>query len=127
MKKAGRSCFVYYNIRRKIFSVRNLRNGLVREYIEKGCVYNCLFEVSQSGRARVLREQTKNIHAGILCDTWIMNDPRMKSLEAVQVTYNPYKYDTFVTVPDLRPIKGAQYVMLDSKADVKMIAYGPIY
>lgn len=54
---------------------------------------NAQFKVSKAGRARVLKEKRKNVHAGVVGD-WDRKALARRRKRAV--TYNPYKYETFV-------------------------------
>ncbi len=66
------------------------------------------FVVSASGRARVLRERQKNVHAGVrgqfldwapidlaLSSQWALRKHHAE-LEGKPITYNPYRHETFV-------------------------------
>jgi hypothetical protein len=90
---------VYWNIRKRLWSVRHAGRVIHR----LGVLYlrNCKFTVQQGGRERMVREQVKNIHAfvdgdfdpQILAHVDISDMLRRNTLE---VTYNPYKHETFV-------------------------------
>lgn len=69
------------------------------------------FVVSQAGRARVLRERCKNVHAGVR-GTWEVVDEPLSMKGWARVTYNPYKYDSFVRARDERPLEGADEVRM---------------
>jgi hypothetical protein len=78
---------------------------------------DCTFKVSEAGRQRVLRERRKNVHAGIVGTapksilTAIKSD--YMAGDGVPITYNPYKYDSFVSkLDDTRKIKQAKIVTL---------------
>lgn len=91
--------FAYRNLHRDCWSVKALEGklkGRVIYHAKAVTLWNCTFKVSEAGRQRVLREQKKNVHAGVVgmldesTANWIpmsMGKP---------VTYNPYKYDSFV-------------------------------
>jgi len=50
-------------------------------------------KVSQAGRRKVLREGRKNVHAGLVGTLiHLENQP----FHGEKITYNPYKYDSFV-------------------------------
>ena len=55
-------------------------------------------KVSEAGRQRVLREQRKNVHAGIVGQWRDADMPLVSNDYWLPVTYNPYKYETFVYV-----------------------------
>jgi hypothetical protein len=66
-------------------------------------MYGVEFKVSEAGRQRVLRKRRKNVHAGVvgyLCST-PMHTYRK---DEIQVTYNPYRDETFVKVGYWAPI-----------------------
>ena len=87
--------FVYFNLHRKCFSVKALEGinkGRVIKHAFFVALENVTFKVSEAGRQRVLKEQRKNVHAGVV-------GTLVNSLDVVgseRVTYNPYKGNTFV-------------------------------
>ncbi len=66
------------------------------------------FRVSEAGRQRVLKEQRKNVHAGVVgilsedSDTGYFID--MAQRQGERITYNPYRFSTFVRATDESPI-----------------------
>jgi len=92
--------FVYFNLHRKLWSVRNVKTGRVIDHTDYIVLTDVKFKVSQAGRQRVLREKKKNVHAGV--QGYVANDEDIKSIRILgkqgSVTYNPYKYDSFVMV-----------------------------
>ena len=107
---------VYRNLHKKCWSVR--QRGKVKLHTDYICLQNAEFKVSQKGRERVLREQRKNVHAFIksfIVDAAEINkmEDAMESygqdVEWTDVSYNPYKYSSFVTATE-KPIKFARYV-----------------
>jgi len=118
---------VYFNLHRKVWSVRALegRNkGRVIVHAERVILRDAKFVVQQAGRDKVVREQRKNIHAFVrgeleavkggeatrcvpswmhplLEECWTRDDGRYARQGAEhgrKVTYNPYRENTFVTV-----------------------------
>ena len=75
--------------------------------------------VSQAGRQRVLRERAKNVHAGLVGTLrWCQgNDdkvglarpelPAMTDNPVTTLSYDPYRWSTFVRLPDERPVARA--------------------
>ena len=108
---------VYRNLHKKCWSVR--QRGKVKLHTDYICLKDAEFKVSQKGRERVLREQKKNVHAFI--KGFIVDPSEINKMEAamesylpqddmwVDVTYNPYKYNSFVTATE-KPIYRADYV-----------------
>jgi|TARA_B110000495_G_C23040036_1_gene623163 hypothetical protein len=92
----GRPVFAYKNLHKNCWSVK--QDGLVKAHTKLLAMYNCTFKVSKSGRERVLKEQRKNVHAGI--EGYVENrktvDWRNSHPTAQAVTYDPYKYENFV-------------------------------
>jgi hypothetical protein len=91
---------VYRNLHKKCWSVR--QRGKVRLHTDYICLKSADFKVSQKGRTRVLKEQRKNVHAfikGFIVNPTEINNKccHEEGIEWADVTYNPYKYDSFVT------------------------------
>ena len=98
----GTKVEVYWNLHKKCWSIRHAHGKLIadrphRNYLE---VQDVTWVVQQGGRERVLREGKKNVHAfarGTLIETkGFPHHKRQGRGSAVAVTYNPYKYDTFM-------------------------------
>lgn len=115
--------YVYWNLHKFLFSVKNTRTGLVHAHARQVVIKNATFAVSQAGRARVLRERRKNVHAGVRGKMALIEVERPGPGGAgtntggdmrgwTRVTYNPYKYDSFVRASDERPVEGAEEVRL---------------
>jgi hypothetical protein len=99
--------FVYFNLHKKCFSIKALEGamkGRVVAHRDNVLLFHTTFKVSQAGRERVLREKRKNVHAGV-CGTWYDSGDKHGTLSSVKergelVTYNPYKYTSFVYKED---------------------------
>ncbi len=93
---------IYFNLHKKCLSIRH--KGLVIAHAAAAELTDIKFAVSQAGRARVLREKRKNVHAyvrGTLASYIPLGESVPYDNEVVStVTYNPYKYDSFVRVVD---------------------------
>ena len=119
-----RKVFVYYNLHKHKWSVKDVKTGRVIGHHYEVSLYNAKFKVSEAGRARVLKEKRKNVHAGV--EGYLTTDVLARKMDGTilwesqserhAVTYNPYKYDTFVTVTDEEPIHKAYFV--------RMVSYG---
>jgi len=92
-----------------VWSVKNRQTGLVVDRSSVVILKDCLLKVSQAGRARVLRDKRKHVHAGV-SGTRIDTVPNgiMR-----RVTYNPYKTETFVYCDTGLPVLSAQFVILN--------------
>ena len=107
--------FVYFNLHKKCWSVKALEGpnkGRVIAHEDTINLWMPVFKVSQKGRERVLREKVKNVHAGIV-GQWY-KDSVFELTKCVEVTYNPYKYSSFVTKINKYPIKSANIAMLSN-------------
>jgi hypothetical protein len=123
----------YYNLHKQCLSARPTgRYGYVRHY-QFLAVKNVKFAVQPAGRQKVLNEKKKNVHAFVRGDmvTW---SPHRKEGEFYdpmdidvsverfreddryrEVTYNPYKYESFVTADSKYPIYEADHVWIIGK------------
>ena len=102
----SRKVFVYKNLHKDCWSIK--QDGLVKAHTEEVRMWDCAFQVNAKGRQKVLDEQRKNVHAGI--KGYIDNDQQVPS--GVEVTYNPYKYDSFVDKATELPIYSSQFTTL---------------
>jgi len=115
--------FAYRNLHRQCWSVKALEGplkGRVIYHANEITLINCDFKVSQAGRQRVLREQKKNVHAGVqgyMSDIFTFADPQCHGCDT-PVTYNPYKYDSFVDARCEVPVSSAMFVNLNPKGKV---------
>jgi hypothetical protein len=103
----GEQVFVYRNLHRDCWSVRSKKTGLVIAHVQGLTLHDAKFKVSEAGRQRVLREQKKNVHAGI--------EGRLQRHQsylspASEVTYNPYRAGTFYCRFGERPVTEASEV-----------------
>lgn len=109
--KPGDRVEVYRNLHKDCFSVK--KNGRVVLHVFNNEDFNMRevkFAVQPAGRAKVVREKRKNVHAFI---RGIYTGPILDCWQAT-VTYNPYKYDHFYTSfgGNDFPIFGARRVTL---------------
>lgn len=108
--------FVYFNLHKNLFSVKALtgeHKGKVVAHMNELNLKDVSFRVSEAGRQRVLAEKRKNVHAGVV---GYLNLTSFDSMDcAEEVTYNPYKHDSFVYKKDASKIKGASKAFLKAK------------
>lgn len=89
---------IYFNLHKKCFSVQKKNekgNWIVCEHRNEIALRNVNFKVSEAGRQRVLREKRKNVHAFV--EGEIESDFIAPPQKFHQVSYNPYKLDSFFT------------------------------
>ena len=112
-KPTGQRVYVYFNLHRKLWSVRALdgpHKGRVIAHKRGVVLQDVTPRVSQAGRERVLRERKKNVHAGLV-GYWVpFNTPITEHM--VPITYNPYKYESFVYVSDKSAYTGTRKALL---------------
>ena len=110
----GQRVMVYYNLHKHTFPVQ--KNGIVVMHADFVKLEDVEFRVRQGGKEKVRKEKSKNVHAFVIgnlvdfcqypCDE-IPEEPTGNV-----VTYNPYKYDTFVYRDSEEPIINAKEVDL---------------
>jgi hypothetical protein len=113
--------YVYRNLHKDCWSVKALEGnnkGRVVYHAQTVTLSNCTFKVSKAGRERVLRERRKNVHAGVVGQLGRINVPLSYMPQMTAVTYNPYKYESFVRKNnDFMPVHNASWVyMADDKS-----------
>ena len=130
----GLKCFVYFNLHRKVWSIKALEGehkGRVIAHSSMVEMSDCSFKVSEAGRQRVLRDKRKNVHAGIVgvvrtigenMDTLSRTAMRREANWVrhgghpayTPITYNPYKFSTFVRRSTETPVTSARWALLDA-------------
>ena len=108
--------FVYYNLHKHVWSIKALSGpdkGRVIGHSPTVLLYDAVGKVSEAGRQRVLREKRKNVHAGIV-GTLVHREVE-GYFPGLPVTYNPYKYDSFVYSDSEKPYTGSQFVYMDNR------------
>jgi len=125
---AGERVFVYYDLHRECWFLKSLKTGRVLNYrdlpgggrekilVREVGILGAEFKVSEAGRQRVIQEQSKNIHAGVVGLVLPVTDA-MRAGAKRGVKYNPYKYSTFVDALTLEPVHSAQYAVLVRDGD----------
>jgi hypothetical protein len=106
--------FVYFNLHKKLFSIKAMEGanrGRVVAHSDEVFLTDAVFKVSEAGRQRVLRERRKNVHAGVLGQWQQPNEGGYP----VRVTYNPYKYSSFVEMGSEVPVHSARRVHLKNR------------
>ena len=113
---------VYYNLHKNIFSVRH--RGRVIAWGNRVTIENPEYVVREKGRQKVLEEGRKNVHAfvrGTLSDinNFKFGKIQQRLSEPREVTYNPYKYDSFVYGSTYQPVKKSKWARLIKKGNDK--------
>jgi len=115
---------VYFNLHKKVFSVKDGKSGLVTDHSNGVLILNPVFKVSEKGRQRVIKEQRKNVHAAVRGQL-ISKD--LQDVESVKAhlesqgyklhaaTYQPYVCGSFILVDTKEAISQAQMAFLINK------------
>lgn len=109
--------FCYFNLHKFVFSLRNKKTKKVEIHSDRAVLKNCIFKVSQAGRARVLAEKRKNVHAGVDGELQDLDvDFYINNLQDfTEITYNPYKFSSFVDKNNENAVVSAELVILYKK------------
>lgn len=101
----------YFNLHKQCLSIRPM-GGKV-SHANAVVFQDAQFVVSKAGRERVLREKRKNVHAFVrgtptsVYATGVRVEllkEYCESNELRRITYNPYKYETFVYADTEEPV-----------------------
>ena len=113
----ARKVFVYKNLHKDCWSIK--QDGLVKAHSDNKPIrlYSAMMKVNKKGRERVLKEKRKNVHAGI--SGYISYpDPSFACWDGIgwwemsPITYNPYKYESFVDKRTEKPRWFASFVKM---------------
>lgn len=113
---------VYYNLHKNVFSVRH--KGKVIAWGNRVTIESPEYVVREKGRQKVLEEGRKNVHAfvrGTLSDinNFKFGKIQQRLSEPRELTYNPYKYDSFVDGDTYQPVKKSKWARLIKKGNDK--------
>lgn len=108
--RRGLKVFVYKNLNRACFSVRDVKTGRVLCHCDSLLLKDATFKVSEAGRQRVLREGRKNVHAGVEGELVLDPDAFRNYCGFLRrVRYDPYRSGRFLD-PRGKPVADADYV-----------------
>jgi len=115
----GDKVMVYYNLHKHTFSIS--RNGKVIAHADYVKLIDVEFRVRQGGREKVLKDKRKNVHSFVIgtlmdyCKFPCENLPSEPNSNIV--TYNPYKYNSYVVKDTEEPIYSAGEVEMINLRD----------
>lgn len=114
--------FIYYNLHKKMFSIKNMKSGLVIGHTLNLTLKDATFKVSEKGRQRVIREKRKNVHAGVV--GYIDSNVMLKDLTGLRLaTYNPYKFSSFVDKETNQALSNAKTIKLSINNHIPRMEY----
>lgn len=102
---------VYKNLRRGDWSIAESKGngrGRVIDHRREVTLLDVMFYVSDSGRARVVRNQCREVHAWCIGD--IADTAPASHGDRVAVTYNPYRSGSFTRRDNGATVDRADYV-----------------
>ena len=114
--------YIYFNLHKKMFSVKNLKTGLVIAHVNNICLREATFKVSEQGRQRVVKERVKNVHAGV---TGYIIQEIPSQVPMRKARYNPYSVSTFIDKESSEPVFNAEIVIFEVHSMVPTIKYLP--
>ena len=120
---SGQKVRVYRNLHTGTWSVQDAKSGIVIAHEEQIALRDASFIVRPAGQAKVRATRRKNVHA-FIAGTVAGKADGKKTFDLVeQASYNPYRFDTFVThkVGDpsvTAPAGPADYAVLDAHSRV---------
>ena len=93
---------VYYNLHKKCWSIRN--KGKVISHLAELEMSNVSFRVQPGGRAKAVAEQVRNVHAFARGEIVEESEIDSETPLGREITYNPFKYESFVYADDGSPV-----------------------
>lgn len=102
---------VYRNLNNGKLSLRgvDVHNRLVVDHTDRVLLTNCEFKVSESGRQKVIENNRKNVHATVRGEVREFESTTLDT----ELTYNPFKFESFVTRDEHTPVHTAEKVCID--------------
>lgn len=109
----GRLVFVYYNLHKHLWSVRDVKSGLVIGHCERVTLKDVKYKVSEAGRLRVISSGQKNVHAG--CKGILIPEVDIDLEDAVEISYNPRRKSNFFEAKGEKEVHSDDLVVLANK------------
>lgn len=108
----GKEVRIYRNLNNGRMSVQCKKDG---RWLVAGHVTDCIieavtFKISEAGRQRVIRENTKNVHAWGQGKLLVQFD--LSKRASIELSYNPYKHETFIDRLTRKPIYSCRYLIV---------------
>jgi hypothetical protein len=100
---------VYRNLHKHCWSVRSVQTGKVVAHVDVATVKDARFVVRPAGRAKVLRDGRKNVHAFVKGE-WVPDEPD-KGYDG-QASYNPKRFGYFRDTVTDSPVHQSPKVFL---------------
>lgn len=102
--------FSYRNLNRKgvVWSIKDCKTNRVIDRAHEVYFEDVELKVSQAGRERVVKEQRKNVHAGV---KGIRIFAVKNNIQWLKASYNPYKNQSFI-LENGQPIQFAKFAKL---------------
>ena len=117
MLKNGMRVRVYWNLHKQKYSVQDAKTNRVVAHVTAIALQDCKLTIRKSGQERARKEGRKNVHAFVT--GMFYTDERYKNAwwidGARQVSYNPYKNDTFMR--ENKPIHTSPIITMGTHDD----------
>jgi hypothetical protein len=110
---AGQKVKVYFNLHTHLFSVKDLKTGLVVAHGNNIMLEGIEFKVHEAGRQRVLAEGRKNVHAYVIGN--YVGTAEELTIPLRDAYYNPKTQDSFTDRETGRKLKDATVAYLSDK------------
>jgi len=124
----GKRVMVYYNLHKKTFSIQY--KSLVIAHADYVKLKNVEFRVRQGGKEKVRAEMSKNVHAFVIGDLIDFKPYQSTDIpspsSSKSITYDPYKYDTFVYRDTEEPVTSAREVEMINQPGGKIFQINEI-
>ena len=109
--KEGDAVVVYYNFRKKCYSIVNKKTGRVCGYSNQFMIKDVISKVYEKRRQLVLRDKRKNVHA-FLIGSYIENEIELNVDKMKKLYYNPYKTSSFINYENGEHFNSSSLVFL---------------
>lgn len=120
---------VYKNLHNGKWSIASVETGLVVGHADLVLLEDTKFLISESGRQRVLKEKSKNVHAYIVGTVFhvkgftpfkgrtveVVGKYSLGLKDGERISYNPYKGGYFFNKVTGEPVQAFAYVMMGNQ------------
>ena len=118
---------VYRNLTFDCWSICDAKDGKLYCHADSVDLRDCKFRVQPAGRAKVLEQKRKNVHAYVVGKFHDINFDKAQyfpyGYKFAQAFYNPYKVETFVDFHSGEALEEAARVVCKKAPDGEMNIY----
>ena len=111
----GQQVEVYFNLHKKVFSIRDKKTKLVVAHAPHVNLQNVTFKVNQKGREKTIATKRKGVHAFVVGE-FVSAEQSLSAIEDLKSAYyNPYETQNFLAFNPKEKLSTATIAYCENK------------